>query len=293
MAIKNLVGTSSSTWESANFVASGLPVDGDGVLVPRTCTVNLTQSLDRSADVGGVGNGLNLALLQLLPYELINVGASGSPLKCTADEIIHNGLGELWFESRRTGSTDVTDKIIVNSGNTRLALDLRGNVTVTRLEIIGGAVRHVDVVVTAAFIGQKIGSARTSLLSYGVGPTSIYMNGGTVRTMGTATIVMNGGELTVGGPAQFGSTTGNAPNVSTLYMFGGYCRWMSTPAPTSPTGDPIIYLIGGTLEVPPGIDGNPTISPVIGTIYVWPGATLILPQTNATIITGSRIDIGD
>ena len=282
MAVKYLVGTSSVAWEATNFYPTGIPASGDELHVTSSARLSLIGSLDRTGDNPTIG--LNLALLHIHSGASVSIGAPGNPLKCTCDKIIHEGDGTLFFESRRGAtSTNLTDLIIVNSPNLIVAAEIGGDIPITRHDLIWGVVEHRAGTIDKAFMLPT--RAQRS-----VAPT-LNQSQGTSGSIGELFIGDGFADLQSAGIVHLAmgslrTTQRTGLLIATLYQTGGRTEWDCGGAPTSPTGDPLIYLLGGTFE----IVKNTVNQSVIATMYK--SASASFPNPGEASFTGSLIELG-
>lgn len=279
---RTLVGTILATWDDANFSPGAIPVTGDSLIVGTGPSIDLAgTTLDRTID--DPTNGLVLIDFDIVPGATIDIGDGTDPLKCiVSGELSHRGNGALYFNSEygATGSA-TTGRIIVDSPNAQNALVLGGAVAIASVEVLAGKVIHSDAPVALVILNQQTAQPVSweSEANSTVGPTLTILRGGTMGVYGGATeVIMGAGQLTV---HYLSGYTG--PN---LTMLGGYCAWNGGVAPTSPTGDPDIYLLGGVLDFTK-LDGTTGV-PVVHDLWRSPSAVVIGDYQ----ITGTERTIG-
>lgn len=275
MAVKYLIGTSLDSWTAANFVGGVAPVSTDTVIIPPSAIVDLSSSLDQT--------GVNLAQLKIQRGCQIDIGADGNSLRLSADEVIHEGRGSLFFNP-----TALSDKLILDSPNLQDALWLGGSSTLARLDILSGRmVQYGAVTVTALNLASILGNPNSASLYVNAGGTSVItsllvQNGIVEAVEIVGTLILRNGTCTTR------YKTGQV--ISTIYQTGGYLYYRSGPAPASPAGDADVWVFGGTFDARQ-LDNN---IPIVGNLRKYPGAVILRPDVDgSTFVTGSDIVIGE
>jgi hypothetical protein len=177
-----------------NWTAGVVPVTGDSVIVLAGASSGMSTNLDRSAD--GAGAGLNIVDFTIQRGFAYDIGASGNPLRLTADKFTDNGNGNLYFTSD-TGTADLdTDRVIIDKGNVVKTVYLNGDSSggllsnMVQIEVVAGSNVYIS-----------DGSAPNDVTTIWLVPRS---GQDTVRVTGNAaatytTVHMFGGEFIVNG----------------------------------------------------------------------------------------------
>lgn len=275
-------GLINTSWANAGNWIGGVPVNDGAVDIPLTAINDLLTDLDRTGDAAP--NGLNLATFRRTKGSTVKVGTSTSPLKCTCDLLRDEGDADLYFESRRAAGTNVTGRIIINSEGNLARVNIGGDVNITRMEILAAAkvtISHVSPGTIAEIFFVPI-NPFTALEQMSSGSITVFHgNGGEAILRSAGTVYWSVGALTIE------QVPGVSGNVSVIHQDGGRVTYNGTLAATSPTGDPLIYLMAGIFDADnPLVDTNAGI----GTIYVSPQGEFLRGQY--LIVTGSIINLG-
>lgn len=277
MATKTWVGTDSGNEgdvnTAANWSPSGVPINGDSIIVNGDTTQNMTGSL-------GTFASFLFPSFFVGPDANIDIGtandAAGS-LRFAATKLVNQGSGTFYYYF---ASANETAELICNSSNSELAMTwLTGVVNTLTTGVLTSG--HVTATGTglnvtklfSSFRGAKDTDVRADLTS--VAPTVFYMGGGRISIdVPPPTLHLSGGVLTVTG------TTGAVQ--PTIYISGNakliYDHILTVA---------LVELRSGTMDLT-----QRSRELTITLLRRWPGTTL---KTNdlVTITATEDMDGGD
>jgi len=267
------IKTVPSPWEAASFNTGLLPGSNEEVYFDGTANGDVVSGLNQTA--------VDLDKLHIKAEYSGTIGAHGNPLIISADTVIHEGTGTLYYQDGG-GQTDV---ILIRSTNLIDAAWLNG-ATFDRVRIIGGKVSFgstftcqtrmeigdgtagytaivdaengpgADVPEFRMISGFLSGQGAYHLLTPGVGGYA-FMSGGTVI-------------LDAGAPAYLGGV---------FVMTGGYLEWANYGSPGSVVQATQVELYGGTIDARKG-----NLKQIL-TLYKSQNAELLYTGTSLTITT--------
>jgi len=232
---------SDGVWDTgANWSGASKPGANDTVIFPANSTQAVTSGHTDE-------NGVDVDLLWIQEGYNAAIGGSGSELYMSADKIIHEGGGALWFKAGDT----VTDEVIINaqsssSGMTNATLNGTGTTDYTAITILRGKVALGATLstLTTLTIGSRTNAATDASVTMAAGST--------------ATTVW-----------QYGGTFANDSAITTLNLINGIINQdTATITTVNMFGGTLNFLFGGTITTVNQYGGlfDPTRSGVAKTI---------------------------
>ncbi len=218
---------------------------GNSIAMSETLT---NGTVDATLSSGGTG--ISDYPLWFVERGAPAIGASGSPLKCVAKKVVHEGLSPFYLDvDYGSGSITSILRVIVNSANLVDAMFISGSTasaaSVTVLEILSGHVTYSGIHgLTFVRMSNASGNSKPRLTTTSTGSTSNKIanveiqTGQLVTGLPITTAVLGGGTLTT-------TATGGASGsetAGTVYQTGGLFRF--NVASTIAT----FILMGGLLD---------------------------------------------
>lgn len=253
-------GTSGDINVAANYSTAAIPVGNDrlffttnGTFAPNVNMAALTA--------------VDLDLLYVGPQFTQDIGTSGAPLDISADKVIHQGSGCLYYKDG--GGT--TDWLIVDSPNMTLAAKLTGT-TISHIHVVSGAVK-CDASLGAVALARIDQNAHVTWEAGAGTITALWMDGGVMTNSAVVTTgIVTGGVLTK-----------ETEEIVTLWLGNGTVVYN---APTT-TGTITTAYVGARGKL--NLLGN-ALAKTITTLYTQPGATLLYRSDLHTFTTSYRMD---
>ncbi|MHC4621805.1 MAG: hypothetical protein ACYTEQ_29035 [Planctomycetota bacterium] len=255
-------------WANGNFRSGVKPVDADDVIIPRSTSQGINGT-DQS--------GIKLGELWIDEGYRFNIGSAASPFLIDAACVTHNGDGTLYLTSEDNGSTEYTERVVVNSPNEQLAAYLDGD-AIDEIFLVRGAVTLASTLGAAAKTGRIIiGSAR------GIGDARVTID---CQTSATSNIIQVSGR-TWSNNAHYsirvlgGEFRHNTGTVFYLWCAGGLTYWNVDAS--DGTQCVLAYLLpGGVLDAASEAENEVKF----GDILMWPGSRFIYDPKRTTITNG-------
>jgi len=262
--------SSDGNWgNTASWTGAAVPVSNDIVIFPENNAVSVTSGLSQAA--------VDLDALITKPGYIGNIGSSGTHLSISADRVLHEGSGTLYY----TDGDGTTDLVIVNAlGN--VAAAVFSGTALSRIVLLAGKTT-LDASL-AALTDLEIGfvnspqSDAECVIENGAGTiTNLLMSGGVVSSSAVITNAhLNAGILT---------QESVAGAITNLFLAGGICRYKTS------TTLVLAQLLAGVL------DCREARSLTISTLRVHPGARALVPEDMVTVTAGGallgRVEYGD
>lgn len=244
MATNIWQGTDGNWDTGANWSNAAKPAANDVCIFPSTNSQSVT--LNHTDE-----NAIDVDLLMLAPGYVGSIGASGSYLYISADQVAHHGSGALWY---RDGD-GTTDEFLMDGPGTA---NLDGT-SIANIRILRGTVTFAGSLAAPTLVEVGFTASQTSdanlIITAGAG-TTVAMNqwGGSVTNASIVTTAnVSAGIHTV--------TVDGA--ITNLNMTGGTCRYDGSATIAA------AVLRGGVLDLSRG-DRLVTVT----NLTIYPGADL-------------------
>ena len=276
MAIITVWQSADGDWDNNASWSGGVPpANGDTVIFPANNSVSVTSNQDGQGAV-------DLAALLIQPGYVGNIGSSGTHLIISADRIVHEGSGTLFY----TDGAGTTDNVIVNAVGNAAAATFSGT-SLTRIVVLGGKVTLDGSIAAVANLEVSYVNAMQSdaevIIENGAGTiTTLLMSGGIVSSSAVITTAYVSGGILIQ------VSTGGA--ITTLYCLGGTVRYNTV----STLGE--AQVLAGALDCrATKPSGASTLT--ISLLRVHAGAKAFIPTDLVTVTAGGslleRVEYGD
>lgn len=239
-AVSNSFGNNNN-W-SPNTRVPGTAGFADHVFIPKTASNHILTGTDRTGDNAAAGN--HLGTFRIDHDSTVRVGALGSALKVTADELIHNGAAELYWENEMGSGADATVAMHLNGSSLLNAAVITGTNDIAEIYIHRGASTiGCSGTMTDMFIdaGSLANDPKLTLTHMGGGSgLHIYQRGG--RLIFAATAGSNGFLYQSAGHTTIQQASSSGPTY--IRMLGsGLLEGLSTATVSG------AWLMGGTVDL--------------------------------------------
>jgi hypothetical protein len=260
MARRIWTGATNGNFGTAgNWSPATAPVSNDEAMFDASSTVNVDAGLDQSA--------VDLDALIVAKGCKINIGTSASPLIISADKVLHEGDGTLYYKDGN-GTTDlVIIKGTLQEGAGAAVLD---GSSITRLVVAKGLVTIKGTAgsigtLTIAWIDNVANDAKVVLETRSASQsiTTLRMSGGSLDSdWEIAALYLTEGRVF------HDSAAGNA--IQNIYQLGGSVQYQSSGT----IG--LAELVAGVLDA-----SKSSAATTITDLIVFPGARAIVPEDYA------------
>lgn len=253
MADRIWLGSSGDLTSAGNWTG-GVPGNGDRAFFRAGVATGPSTNMTGLADT--------ISLIHIGRGCTFDIGGSGTELKVSATDIVHRGMGKLWYDG------DVASTNILIDCDPGGSADIQGPITNARL--LRGTITVGAVTTTNIFVGFR-GSPSTDAVVT-IGPTAstttaYWQWGGTVTASNVLTTAnVLGGTLT--------KTRGTSAAITTLNQSGGRVNYWTAATMTLGT------LMGGTLDTIGA--GQPQ---TITTLWLYPGSDIDRDTDLLTVTT--------
>lgn len=253
--------SSDGDWSNtASWTGATVPISNDVAVFPDNNSVSVTSGLSQAA--------VDLDALIVHPGYTGDIATSGSHLTISADRVLHEGSGTLYY----TDGNGITDLFILNASGgaavvsgtslTRV-LAMRGQLT---LDASMSSLTDLEV----SFFNSRASDALVTIENGAGTITNLRMNGGTVVSSAVITnLYMQGGTLTQENPA------GAITNINQL---GGRVIYKSASTIA------LAQIMAGILDC-----GQDARALTITLLRLWPGASAIIPEDIVTVTAGGKL----
>lgn len=265
-----------SSWSAASFDTNLLPANNEKVVFDGTGQGSVIGGLNQAA--------VDLDLLQVDPEYTGNIGQTGNPLIISADEVVYQGGGSMWYQD----GSGITDLMIVESANYIDAVSLSG-ATITRLRTIDG---RVNILPNFTGIIAKLE------IDPGVSNFGAYVDVFNGSTCSVTDAYVTGGVLNANEVHLFPGATINVVMLGGIYytiygiefnanfvVAGGAVVWSGFSAAAGSTSfwNGNLLLLGGVFDARPG--GPKSIL----NLYQWNNAEFLYVNGKMTVTTTHRM----
>ncbi|MHC4621804.1 MAG: hypothetical protein ACYTEQ_29030 [Planctomycetota bacterium] len=258
-------------WAAGNFSLGAIPVDlvTEQVYFPPGVQVAVAGTNQAGVEVGD---------LRIAPGMRFGVGTSGSPLIISADLLVHEGDGTLYFQDG--GDVRYTTHCIINSPNGTLAAYLNGN-TITNITVVAGAVTCASTLGSTAKPSRIIVGSAASPYPANVTVDCTMAASGTIFQLSGVITANDDIPLVYQMGGEYYQKLGTG---GTIYLKGGrYCYMVPSASGTLTAA--YVYP-GGVLDCT-----KVPVPQVITDIYLWPDGTFIR-DPDLTVVTNDVTPIG-
>ncbi len=257
--------SSDGDWDNAaSWTGATVPVSNDVVIFPSNNSVSVTSNQ-------GGQTAVDLDALIIHPSYNGDIGTSGTPLLISADKVLHEGTGTLYY----TDGDGTTDHVIVNSTNRTDAAVFSGT-SLSRITALRGKITLDSSLAALALLEVGYFTSRSSdanvVIETAAGAiTDCYMSGGQVDCGAAVTNLYQSA-------GKFIQNEAAVSAITNIYQFGGQCVYNTDQNIT------LANILGGELDF-----SQNARQLTIALLKVWPGAKVINPTDRITVTAGGQL----